>query len=61
MWKEKVSLVRDVLAAIDQGQYDVPQGRKREAESCSAVTGLAQNLHTAAQVDEMQSAPASRH
>lgn len=50
-----------MLAAIDESQDDIAQGRQWEAQPWASFPILAKSFHTAAKIDEVQAATASRH
>lgn len=54
-------LVGDVFASIDKGQDDIAQRWQGEAEARASLAVFAEHFHTAAQVNEVQAAPTSRH
>lgn len=54
-------LVGDVFASIDKGQDDIAQRWQGEAEARASLAVFAEHFHTATQVNEVQSAPTSRH
>lgn len=50
-----------MLAAVDESQDNVAQSRQGETQPRASFPVLAQGLDTAAEVNEMQAAAASRH